>query len=789
MEVLTSTAEYKAAWEKHSRRCAGYRQCDECDYGKHGQGELPANPWAVLALKDIPYAYWQAGWHPVPLPAGKKKLPLIGGITGGHRAAVKAGRPDQPNLTEDEVLEYDWQGKNLAVRFPQGTFGIDVDDYKEGDAGLTALKKLLGAEVADTLETTFVSSKRELPSGIYPFRMPPEWRNPDGSWPKLKGIPCSGIEIIQYHHRYAVVAPSRADGAKYRWLNPDGQKLTRPPLVQDLPVAPAEWLEPLLKGDPDLETGEAIGGAHDSIIRDVGHLLRQDWPNEDICDHIRKQAYYKDALTRHERRERETSPEDDLQAALVDFADNRPSAEYQPVDEPADWENTETTTGTVREDGKPLSLGQNWDVAHYITLAEQHGEFHLRTNEERTIPYIYDETTGAYVEPLHPLYNWIENLRRKDKRAWSPSAYQKNIKDYICQRAQSLPLERWRTWTSFSNGDYNAATQTFHPDRSPDRNITLHIPRNYLPAQDADEDSLLWQSLKNHIYPDDLLWLTWEIGRHLVGRRTTHLPILVGQTATWKSTFISLLEMMVGENLYTPLDLYRLLKGGDEQDRQLGEVIGKVLATCGDLDEQNIKNLGALKTLTGGETLTGRKIYGRPQKFHRQALIIATANEPPRTNNPDPALQRRMRFVCFDTPIKGSLDDQHLQKYSPADLDHLFSLCVDMSRNDKEPARSPQSTDFTEDYWKAQDLLTETIRNICHHQPGASTLRSIIVKAVREEWEKYKTRQAVPSTRKVAAALRETLPRVTQGAADEYQSKGNWRWRNITLENPDDILL
>ena len=352
MEVLGSNADYEAAWERHSRRCAGFGRCDECDYGNYGQGGLPSNPWATLAPEHIPLAYFQAGWHPVPLEAGKKTPVLIKGITGTARAAVKAGRGDQPNLTEDEVLEYNWKNRNIAVRFPQGVFGIDVDDYKEGRAGMPALRSLLGDDVDDILETTFVSSKRELPSGIYPFRMPPEWQNADGTWPKLKGAPCAGIEIIQYHHRYAVVAPSKADKEKYRWLHPDGQKLTRPPLISDLPAAPAEWLEPLLKGAPEQDQQEPIA-SHDSIIRDVGTLLRQDWPNEDIADHIRKQAYYKDALTRHERRERETSPEEDLQAALVDFADNRPTAEYQPVEEQTDWENT-TDTGTATGTGTGL---------------------------------------------------------------------------------------------------------------------------------------------------------------------------------------------------------------------------------------------------------------------------------------------------------------------------------------------------------------------------------------------------------------------------------------------------
>src|SRR5678816_3898952 len=80
------------------------------------------------------------------------------------------------------------------------------------------------------------------------------------------------IEIIQRHHRYAVVWPSIHSGVRdvYRWYEPDGFVAGRVPGPAELPELPAAWVAGLREGAT--ETGpaasdEAAGRAFLAILR------------------------------------------------------------------------------------------------------------------------------------------------------------------------------------------------------------------------------------------------------------------------------------------------------------------------------------------------------------------------------------------------------------------------------------------------------------------------------------------------------------------------------------------
>src|SRR5690606_13563434 len=56
----------------------------------------------------------------------------------------------------------------------------------------------------------------------------------------------SGVEVIQHHHRYAVVPPSiHPTRRTYHWITPDGQAVPdgRLPKPSDLPDLPPAWYD------------------------------------------------------------------------------------------------------------------------------------------------------------------------------------------------------------------------------------------------------------------------------------------------------------------------------------------------------------------------------------------------------------------------------------------------------------------------------------------------------------------------------------------------------------------
>lgn len=158
----------------------------------------------------------------MPLPPGQKGPPPVGYI--GHRAK---------DVTEADIL--DWlvddaaPDSNVALRMPPGVVGLDVDVRTDGHVTMARIAEDLGP-----LPDTSVSNSRGDDGGIRFFRVPA-----GQVWVADLGL---GVEVIQPHHRYAVVAPSThpKTGQRYRWS-------AGAPHVDDLPDLPAPWVERLTK--------------------------------------------------------------------------------------------------------------------------------------------------------------------------------------------------------------------------------------------------------------------------------------------------------------------------------------------------------------------------------------------------------------------------------------------------------------------------------------------------------------------------------------------------------------
>jgi P4 family phage/plasmid primase-like protien len=192
--------------------------------------------------------YLEAGWRPLPLPAGKKHAPPSDwtGSTKKHSNE----RPDRSQLAR-WAIEYP-QG-NLAISPPPTVLGIDVDAYAEKTGAQTFADAIAAwGELPDTWTSTSRPvadpAARHLGriSGIRWYRIP------EGlAWPG-KLPQGGGVELIRWDHRYAVVAPStnpHADGAEYGWIKPDGEVVTDEfPTPEELPDLPDRWVDALTSG-------------------------------------------------------------------------------------------------------------------------------------------------------------------------------------------------------------------------------------------------------------------------------------------------------------------------------------------------------------------------------------------------------------------------------------------------------------------------------------------------------------------------------------------------------------
>lgn len=194
-------------------------------------------------------AYANAGWPCIlPVPPVEKSPPPKG-FTGA----------DGLDTSVDQLARWvgthgDW---SIALRLPDGVIGIDVDHYTKGTVVKRGADTLAEREaVWGPLPPTWSSTARGIITTAGPSRIM-FYRVPLGRYATRLG---DSIEVIQRHHRYAVVWPSIHSGVKdvYRWYAPDGFVTGAVPRIDELPWLPLAWVNGLREGAT--EAGPAAAG-------------------------------------------------------------------------------------------------------------------------------------------------------------------------------------------------------------------------------------------------------------------------------------------------------------------------------------------------------------------------------------------------------------------------------------------------------------------------------------------------------------------------------------------------
>lgn len=195
------------------------------DAGNPSQANAPPSPFA-------------AGWEatadsklgaPIWLPE-RAKYPPPPDLTGGN------GRPS----TRAECAAVAGT-HNIGLRLNGDVIGVDRDTYagKTGSDDIAAFESTVGV----TFPPTCSSTSRGDDGGPGDSRID-FYRVPHGT--RLRGSLGPSVEIIQRHHRYAVVAPSvHPSGALYRWYDNAGEPMDRPPFWDDLAELPAPMITAL----------------------------------------------------------------------------------------------------------------------------------------------------------------------------------------------------------------------------------------------------------------------------------------------------------------------------------------------------------------------------------------------------------------------------------------------------------------------------------------------------------------------------------------------------------------
>ena len=137
-----------------------------------------------------------------------------------------------------------------------------------------------------------------------------------------------------------------------------------------------------------------------------------------------------------------------------------------------------------------------------------------------------------------------------------------------------------------------------------------------------------------------------------------HVLLLVGQRNTGKSTLLELLRLLVPD--YAICAVSPTVWGRDYDRASLS---GKLLNIVSELGKEKVIQGSIFKALCSHEDVTARFPYGRPFRFKPTARHCFACNEPPRTDDVDPAFERRILAIRMGRSLEpGEMQPDFLQR-------------------------------------------------------------------------------------------------------------------------------
>lgn len=235
---------------------------------------------------------------------------------------------------------------------------------------------------------------------------------------------------------------------------------------------------------------------------------------------------------------------------------------------------------------------------------------------------------------------------------------------------------------AFKNGVYNLNTDSLD-QFSPQHIITNKIPWNYNP----DAKSELVDSVLDKLSCGDkeIRFLLEEVAGACLYRSASlgggMAAILVGDKHNGKSTYIHMIESMLGKGNYSAADL------GTLGNRFITITLYGMLANIGDdISNGYIADASIFKKLVTGEEVQAEEKGRQPINFVPYAMHIYSANDVPHVKDPTGAVLRRLLLIPLngkftkDTPgydpfIRYKLEQpEHMEYFIQCALDGLADV-------------------------------------------------------------------------------------------------------------------
>jgi putative DNA primase/helicase len=268
--------------------------------------------------------------------------------------------------------------------------------------------------------------------------------------------------------------------------------------------------------------------------------------------------------------------------------------------------------------------------------------------------------------------------------------------------------------------------------------LTKRTHIDYDPSATAPK----WRAFLDRIFEgngDVLQFIQRAVGYTLTGSTDEHcLFFLYGVGANGKSTFLEAMRMVMGE-YYVTTSVEAMLAteytGGATP--YVASLPGMRMAMASEMPEGRRFNESLIKDITGGGTITARRLYGDPFEFQPSHTMWISGNYRPRITGTDEGIWRRLKVVPFNAfippeerrPMGEVLDDFR------SELSGILTWAVQgsIAWYDWGLPASKTIEQATMEYRGEEDVVARFVAAECVLQPDAMTAKH----KVFEAWQRW----------------------------------------------------
>ena len=263
---------------------------------------------------------------------------------------------------------------------------------------------------------------------------------------------------------------------------------------------------------------------------------------------------------------------------------------------------------------------------------------------------------GVYVsENIESLMlRHLKQLRRSQRQ---------EAKSYIEMRINQNTLSHDQNYIAFKNGLYNLKDKQLEDFKS-DVIVTNKIPHDYNQRAEPNitDDVLNRLACGNHAIVD----LLAEVIGYLFFRRNELRKafMLLGPKHNGKSTFIFMLQTMLGADNYSTLDIEDF-----NHEYKAAECFSKLANLGDDINDNFIRAAGTFKKIVSGDAITVNIKYENPVKFNPYCKLIFSGNTIPRLGKGYDADAIIDRLIII--PFNADFSKQNTSDFDPFIKDKL----------------------------------------------------------------------------------------------------------------------